>query len=100
MCILQRSSWQPLHIDAGNVTKAQGELVFELDGYCKILHCKKCWRQPGHFWPGSLYEKTYKIFFFCALNNHKIEILSFFSIPRKSLWYNIERYHCYAEISL
>ena len=65
MCILQRSSWQPFDIDAGNVTKAQGELVFELDGYCKILHYKKCWRQPGHFWPGSLYEKTYKnIFFF------------------------------------
>ena len=26
-----------------------------------------------------------KYFLFCALNNHKIEILSFFFIPRKSL---------------
>ena len=45
-------------------------------------------------------KRLIKYFLFCALNNHKIEILSFFFIPRKSLWYNIERYHCYAEISL
>ena len=45
-------------------------------------------------------KRLVKYFLFCALNNHKIEILSFFFFFMKSLWYNIERYHCYAEISL
>ena len=45
-------------------------------------------------------KRLVKYFLFCALNNHKIEILCFFSIPRKSLWYNIEEYHYYTGISL
>lgn len=63
-----------------------------------ILHCNGT---PDGYRPRVVQSKpTVQTDFQFEADNHKIEILSFFSIPRKSLWYNIERYHCYAEIYL
>lgn len=68
------------------------------------LEQKKTYKTPetACFWGFSLpidFSRTSRyvvgifVKYFCTLDNHIIEIISFLAIPRKNLWYNMEKYY-------
>ena len=65
---------------------------------------KKIYKTPetACFWGFSLpiaFSRTSRyvvgifVNYFCTLDNHIIEIISFLAIPGENLWYNMEKYY-------